>query len=90
MFLTNGIIKLVDFEGSFRKGNWVKLEYEEKVSGTVERFISDSRDVTTHYILTKDNGKRRLFGYQGGKLSNLDEKVKNVSGKINYFHCYRK
>jgi hypothetical protein len=56
VFLNNGEIKIIDFDDDIREGKFKVLEKTEKSEGEMLKIVSDSRDVTSHYLMTKKNG----------------------------------
>jgi hypothetical protein len=49
--LKSGAIKIVDFTGDIRDANFMVKEIEGKIDGKLLNCVSDSRDVTSHYLL---------------------------------------
>ena len=63
-YLENGDLKIIDTI-DVHGDNWELRDQTLRIEGEVETIVSDWRDISSHYILTKmPNGVRKFTGFQ--------------------------
>ncbi len=70
-YLDNGDLKIIDTI-DVNGDNWGLKDQTLRIEGKVETIVSDWRDISSHYIMTKmPNGMRRFTGFQFSQVQDL-------------------
>jgi hypothetical protein len=77
IYLKNG--KILPLYQKYQEGNYT-WEFENEKMNTagenVVKIITDSRDISSHYIMVKGAKGPNILGYQGGKVRDLTDDTK--------------